>query len=502
MTPCQRRALLRPSLGYKREGGSALMNASLLICLSAFMLLSLAALQAQQTPINLGSAKQVFVDGLLIDSSEGVTLTMNPPVKTGERNLVAEKPWESHRLCAYNSVFEDQGIFKMYYDAIDSQGGRWLCYATSADGIHWDKPALGIVEYQGSKDNNIVFPVEKKDHEPGCVFIDANPNCPPDQRYKMVCSYAGPGGFGTYVFFSADGLHWLPLSDKPSFRGSDTGNVAFWDDRLGRYLAYIRMWNPWRTVGRCETDDLRDFGPEQQVFACDEQDPPDLDLYTNAAIKYPYAENAYFIFPSAYHHYPEPPASKYSNDGPLDIRLAVSHDGVLFAYVDRRPFVPLGLAGTFDDSTAYMTTGLLRAGNELFMYYEGADFTHGAYSTENDKFKSVISRLVLRLDGFVSADAAYGGGSLTTVPITFTGSRLELNVQTSVAGTARVEILDAGGKPIPGFTLADADVIRGNYIAKVVTWKGNADLSSLGGKPLRLHLSLRDAKLYGFQFPE
>lgn len=476
------------------------MNANLWLCIGAVAMLSLAALQAQQGPINVGSAKQLFIDRLFIDSSEGVTLTMNPPLKMGERNIVPEKPWEGHRVCAYNSVFEDQGIYKMYYDAIDNEGARWLCYAVSADGIHWRKPFLGIVNYKGTTDNNIVFPSENKSHEPGCVFIDQNPKCPPEQRYKMVSSYEGPAGFGTYVFYSADGLHWLPLSDRPSFRASDTGNVAFWDDRLGRYVAYIRMWNPWRTVGRCEFDDLRDFGPEQQVFACDERDPADLDLYTNAGIRYPYAENAYFIFPSAYHHYPEPPVGKLSNDGPLDIRMAVSRDGMHFSYVERRPFVPLGIAGTFDDSTAYMTTGLIRSGNELYMYYHGCDFTHGDYNPERDKFVGSISRLVLRLDGFVSADAAYEGGTLTTVPIVFSGKRLELNVQTSVAGTVQVEILDAEGNPIPGFALADADTIKGNYIAKVVTWKGRDDVSSLAGKPIRLRFVMRDAKLYAFQF--
>jgi len=469
------------------------------LCALAF---SLAAARAQQAPVNVGSAKQLFIDDWLIASRQGVRLTMNPPVKTGERNLVPDKPWEGHRLCAYNSVFEDQGIFKMYYDAIDNEGHRWLCLALSTDGIHWRKPSLGVVDYKGSPDNNIVFPPQAKSHEPGCVFIDSNPDCPPEQRYKMVASYEGPGGFGTYVCYSGDGLRWKPLSDKPSFRPSDTGNVAFWDERIGGYVAYVRMWNPMRTVGRCEFDDLRDFGGEQEVFRYDEQDPPDLDLYTNSAIKYPYAENAYFIFPAAYHHYPEPPAGKHRNDGPLDVRMAVSRDGVNFTYVDRSPFVPLGIAGEFDDSTAYMATGVIRNGNELYMYYHGCDFTHGDYNPERDKFVGTISRLVLRLDGYVSADAEYGGGTLTTVPLVFNGKRLELNVQTSVAGTVGVEIQDPEGAAIPGFALSDCGVIKGNYTRKVVTWRGSSDLSALAGRAIRLHFLMRDAKLYAIQFVE
>ena len=452
------------------------------------------------TPMNIGSAKQLFVDGALIATSHGIALTMNPPRKTGEKCIIPDREWEGYAVCAYNSVLEDQGIYKMWYDAIANDESRWLCYATSTDGIRWEKPSLGIVEFRGSKDNNIVFPLEGRNHEPGCVFVDANPKCAPDARYKMVCSYGGPGGAGTYVFASADGLYWRPISDKPSFRNSDTGNVAFWDDRIGRYVAYIRTWTPMRMVGRCEFDDLANFGNEQVVFGYDEQDPPDVDFYTNAAVKYPFAQDIYLIFPSAYFHYPEPPVGKHGNDGPLDIRLAVSRDGIHFTRPDRKPYIGLGVKGNFDDSAMYMTTGFIRRGAELWQYYEGYDFTHGAYNMATDRFKGVISRVVQRLDGFVSADAAYGGGELTTVPVVFAGKRLELNLDASVAGSAQVEILRADGKPVPGFSLAEADAIKGNFIAKTVTWQGRDDVSAVAGKPVQLHFVMRDAKLYAFQF--
>jgi hypothetical protein len=457
---------------------------------------------AKGGPMNIGSAKQLLVDDALIAASQGITLTMNPPRKTGERCIVPDRPWEGYGVCAYNTVMEDGGIYKMWYDAIANDGSRWLCYATSTDGLQWQKPSLGIVEFEGSKDNNIVFPLEKRTHEPGCVFVDANPKCAPDARYKMVCTYDGPGGCETYVFQSADGLRWRPISDTPSFRNSDTGNIAFWDDRIGRYVAYIRTWTPMRMVGRCEFDDLANFGKEQVVFGYDEQGPPDVDFYTNAAVKYPFAQDVYLIFPSAYFHYPEPPVGKYSNDGPLDIRLAVSRDGIHFSRPERKPYIGLGVKGSFDDSALYMTTGLIRRGAELWQYYLGYDFTHGAYDIASDKFKGVISRVVQRLDGFVSADAAYGGGELTTVPVVFAGKCLELNVDASVAGWARVEILGGDGKPVPGFALAEADAIKGSFIAKTVTWQGRDDVSVLAGKPVQLRFVMRDAKLYAFQFVE
>lgn len=467
------------------------------------LMLALNVMLAENHPVKVGSQKQLFVDDYFIQESEGIKLTINPPRKDAKPCIIAEKPWESFEVGGYNTVMEDEGIYKMWYDAMANDGSRWLCYATSQDGIHWEKPELGLVEFDGNKENNIVFPlVEKRGHEPGCVFIDKNPGCPPEQKYKMVCSCDGLGGNGTYLFYSTDGLRWNPISDKPSFRPSDTGNVCFWDKRIGRYVAYVRIWSPMRMVGRCEFDDLSDWGKEQTVFPYDELDPPDMDFYTNAAIKYPFAENVYLMFPSAYFHYPEPPVGKYSNDGPLDIRFATSRDGIHWTRIERRPFVSLGIKGEWDDSAIYMTTGLIRNGAEIWMYYTGYDFTHGAYNIAEDKFKGGIGRLTLRLDGYISADAEYTGGSLTTVPLTFSGKQLQLNVQTSVAGSVQVEILDADGKAVPGFSLSDVDVIKGNFIDKTVRWQGNADVSSLDGKPIQLHFVMRDAKLYAFQFVE
>lgn len=451
-------------------------------------------------PIDIGSEKQLFIDQRLIERAQNVTLRVNPPRKTGEKCIVADRPWESHRVCAYNTVMEDGGIYKMWYDAIDNDGGRWLCYATSTDGIHWQKPALGIVEFQGSKENNIVFPTVKRGHEPGCVFIDRNPGCPADARYKMVCSYEGAAGHATHVFASADGLHWRAISDRPSFRSSDTGNVAFWDERISRYVAYVRTWTPMRMVGRCEFDDLTDFGKEQVVFGYDEDDPPDMDFYTNAAVKYPFAKDVYLIFPSAYFHYPEPPVGKFRNDGPLDIRLAVSRDGIHFSRPERSAYIGLGVKGEWDDSALYMATGMIRRGAEIWQYYAGYDFTHGAYDVRRDQYKGAISRVVQRLDGFVSADAPYTEGVLTTVPITFSGKRLELNVDAGVAGSVRVELLDAEGRPLPGFALRQADAIKGNHIAHTVTWQGSDDVSALAGKHVKIRFVMRDCKLYAFQF--
>jgi len=111
-----------------------------------------------------------------------------------------------------------------------------------------------------------------------------------------------------------------------------------------------------------------------------------------------------------------------------------------------------------------------------------------------------MHRYSMRLDGFASAQAPYSGGELLTKPLTFDGNRLSINFATSAAGSIRLEIQAADGKPIPGFTLADANEQIGNEIDRVVSWKQGDDVSSLAGKTVRLRFVMKDADLYSLQF--
>jgi len=91
---------------------------------------------------------------------------------------------------------------------------------------------------------------------------------------------------------------------------------------------------------------------------------------------------------------------------------------------------------------------------------------------------------------------------MTTKPLTFSGSQLSVNYATSAAGTLKVEIRDADGSPIPGFTLEDSEELFGDSTAQVATWKNGSDVGRLAGKPIQLHFELKDGDLYSFQFSD
>ena len=111
-----------------------------------------------------------------------------------------------------------------------------------------------------------------------------------------------------------------------------------------------------------------------------------------------------------------------------------------------------------------------------------------------------LERLTFRTDGFVAVHAGYQPGELITKPITFAGSKLTVNISTSAAGGGFVEIQDAAGQPIPGYTLADCIELNTDDLARVVSWKNGSDLSSLAGKSIRLRFRLKDADLFALQF--
>jgi len=461
------------------------------------------ALETDRSLIRLdaGSDKQLLLDDGILAEMDGVKITMNRPERRGGPCIVADRPWERALNCFGVTVLQEADLCRMYYNAWDA-GTAWeavellFCYATSTDGVNWGKPDLDIVPYGEAARTNILYPDAEYRKEPGyffgtCVFADANPACRPEERYKMI-----NGDSPTCVWSSPDGLRFRRVFAKPSFRPADTNNLAFYDDRIGRYVAYVRSWDPLRAVGRCEFDDLSDFGPDTIVLSCDDDDQETLDksrftdvsFYNFSAIKYPYAANAYMAFPSAFYHYPEPPVGRLPNDGVADIQLAVSRDGVEWSRPSRGSFMAL----QDDEYGLYMATGIVRQGDELSLYYGVYYNTHGDVLNVSDH----ISRATIRLDGFVSADAAEEG-SLVTVPLAFTGSHLELNV---VGEEVRAALLDETGQPIPGYGLPECDPISGDHTAATVTWGGKSDLKALAGRLVQLRVELRRAKLYAFQF--
>ncbi|MBI2481024.1 MAG: hypothetical protein HYV60_21035 [Planctomycetia bacterium] len=495
---------------------------------------------AQET-MDIGSRRELFVDDALIDRLAGAAeLRLHHPVPR-EVALVHDAPWEGTGS-GYHSVFQDGDLYRMYYKAwhLDVQQGKlnsgrhplYCCYAESDDGIHWRKPELGLHEFQGSTLNNIVVVSGKQgplnvDAGHPAVCKDANPNAPADALYKAIFRSSDPSGL--LPFKSPDGIHWSPMSDAPILGGIgafDSQNLAFWDPNIGKYRAYWRIftagtttdkvWKPAgvRAIRTATSDDLLTWNKHEDLTYVDS---PDEHLYTNQIKPYHRAPHLLIGFPTRYvdrgwsdsmkslpereHRELRASATERYGTAITEGLLMASRDGVRFKRWNEAFLRPgIERPDTWHYGHQYIAWHVVEtksvlpgAPNELSLYAGESYWTGDG---------SALRRYTLRLDGFVSASASMKGGELITKPLTFKGRELHLNVSTSAAGSARVEIQQPDGTPIPGFSLADCNEVFGDSVDRLVTWKNDQALANLAAQPVRLRFVLQDADLYAFQFVE
>jgi len=487
-----------------------------------FLTVALLATCTESATIDVGCRKQLFIDKNLVESSRNVTFTMNSPRRDGKMLITADESWEEKgSIAVYSSVLRDGDRARIWYDLVEVTGDgpydheRRVAYAESKDGLHFVKPKLGLHEVGGSTANNVVLPTTIG----GCsVWID--PKVPPEHRYKTQAK-AYPSG-ELRMHSSPDGLRWKLFAKlRPGPGGHDTQSVVFWDPNVNRYVLFTRykphVRDPnrrYRAVRRLETDDLKSrWGNQTIVMTPDEIDrathkmpteQPPVDFYGACVFPYEEAQDAYIMLVQAYWHWRERAPLKGLGPANFDVQLAVSRDGKTFHRAgERRPFMANGREGQFDSRYVWAMPNPIRMGDELWIYYVGSNRDHYRNidrSAPDGTHLAGIGRAVLRLDGFISADAGYRGGQLTTPLTRFSGGRLELNVATSGGGSVEVELLDEQGQPIDGYSRADSRPINGNSVRMPVRWKSTDDVSKLAGHPVQLRFYMQDCKLYAFQF--
>jgi hypothetical protein len=483
----------------------------------------------QAPPLNLGSRLELLVDDHLIASlTGGARLQLHQPVR---RDIVfqTDAPWEGN-ACAYHSVFQDGPIYRLYYHGLHyrfsgkpaqalADHAPNLCTAESDDGVHWRRPEVGLFEFDGSKANNIVLTPEhlagiEGDPAHAHVFKDANPDCPPEARYKcVVVSWERKG---LYVLQSPDGLHFTPMTKEPVITEGafDSQNLMFWDSVRGEYRCYLRGFrDDYRDILTATSPDCLHFTQPQWL---DYPGAPRQQLYTSQMQPYYRAPHLFLGFPARYTErgWEDPLLDLPGLDERLaraethprygmsitDTLFMSSRDGQSFhrwseAFI--RPGPRQRESWVYGDN--YLYCGMFEtpsatedAPNELSLYA-----SDGYWEGVSNNMR----RYTLRIDGFVSATAPFAGGELLTHPFLFAGGNLALNLETSGAGGVQVECQEADGTPIAGYTLADCPPIMGDHLRHIVRWRGSGgDVRPLAGRPVRLRITISDADVYSLQF--
>lgn len=482
-------------------------------------LLFLPVLVQAAEPLKIGSRLELFVDRHLVERFEGTALKLNPPRDEGEV-LRFDRPWEGV-FSGYGTVLHEGDRYRLYYRGkpdFQSDGvAEVVCYAESRDGIRWERPVLGLHEYEGSRDNNIILTESPIAHN-FSPFLDTRPGVPTEERFKALggAIHKNPGG-GLFAFASADGIHWKKLGDEPVITEGafDSQNVAFWSTHEGRYVAYFRTFTAgvstaeeWRLDGLrgisravsedfltwSETRPMR-YEPAQAEHFYTNQTHPYFrapHLYLATAARFVPGRNALGIEETVALGVPERYA-KAARDT-TDPVLLTSRDGETYDQTFRQSLVPPGLRPErWISRSNYPLLNLVQTGPEEMSFYIQHDY--GAPTAH-------VRRYSWPLDRIASVTAGYEGGEVVTRPLVFAGGRLHLNFSTSAVGSIRVEIQDGNGTAIPGFALEDSTELIGDRLDQIATWGERDDLSALAGKPVRLRFVLKGADLHALRFAE
>ena len=471
----------------------------------------------------ISNKRECFFDDTLINQERTTAeFLLHHPIRK-ESVLLHDAPWEGDS-CDYHNFFYDDGIYRMYYLGLSSSAPEKVvvCYAQSTDGLHWEKPELGICEYNGSAKNNIIVDSPMLFHtqiDNFMVFRDENPSCTPDKKYKAVTRVEKDGKLGLHSMYSADGIHFSYgelLTDVGLF---DSLNVAFWDQHAACYRCYCRGFHEVGNAGVSDSseDNIRDIrymespdfihwtAPKMLDFGNHE----DIALYTNVVQPCPGAEHILIGFPTRY-RYRRDWTGNYDELCGREKRLErmkteprfgmvvtdcafiTSRDGFHFKRYDEaflRPGAEHKINWVYGD--CYPARGFVKTPSDI----EGADDELSMFCPEGqwwDKPAQLI-RYTIRYGGFVSMHSGAKEKMLVTKPFVFDGEDLYINFETSALGYLY-------------FTLTDENGIRyescetfGDKTDRRVAFEEDV-VKKLSGKPVTLEVRMRDADLYSIMF--
>jgi len=472
-------------------------------------------------PIDVG--RQLFVDDFLIENTTLHRTYCIARYHPACPVLKADKPWE----CEGRPASKELGLVKtgakvaapfsdgVWYDPVDSLFKMWYmagyhrttCYATSKEGMHWEKPALDV-----EPGSNVVLrhnpPTSGRDSL--IVWLDQQ-EVDPSRRFKMFYFLRpDPKILNLFSFgerFSPDGIHWSEPVIRPQspqigdrttiffnpFRKVWVWSIKSGDDQLGRVRCYREHPDP--VAGN-------EWGKDDvHLWTCaDKLDPHNPNpkfadvqpqLYNLDAVAYESLMLGLFcIFQG-----PDPENYvKLQKPKRNEVLLGFSRDGFHWYRPDRRPF-----AAAEENDGAWNWSNVQSVGGGCLVVGENLYFYVSGWSSNNIVHDRTMNTglAVLRRDGFASMDAGDTEGTLTTRPVMFHGKYLFVNADAD-KGELRVEVLDKDGKVIKPFTRSKCTRVRVDKTLQAVKWGRKAELSALAGQPVRFRFHLKNARLFSF----
>ncbi len=441
----------------------------------------------------------LLLDSRIVEQTDNARLSVGTVTKHRATPLFSEdKPWEVRFDNLYANIIydEEEKIFKCWYSPFiqdaenkppmekwdevsygrelnklkgDAKRKMGICYATSQDGIRWKKPNLDLVEFKGSKANNLVF----LDPHGAGIFKDSVES-DESRQYKMITGAQPHGSLS--CAFSADGLHWSPLQQIARVRG-DTPNNAFWNPRQKHYVAISReISNGNRTVVRMQSDDFINWSEPTEVL----RGPKTAQTY---AMPVMYRHGIFLGFIAVFNTLTDR----------VTTELAWSPDTVKWHRIDEgNPLIPLApRRGDYDWGYAYAASAPIIIPNGEIRIYYGA--SNGKHTSWRDGFLALAT---LRPDGWAGYEPIDPSvaATLKTSALIASGNALHVTADVS-EGDVSAKVIGENKE-----VLAVSLPLSGRVTNHPVKWSGNFDFSLFKGKTIKLEFTIQRGRLYSFSF--
>jgi len=457
-----------------------------------------------------GHWRRLFLDGATIEEQSGLERVFHAAQPhSANPVLKRDKLWEGEAAITgpyvYGTAFREGEKLRMWYQVLTR--GNHVCYAESRDGINWSKPNLGIIEFNGSKDNNLVVSAYQPEacggghcHNPGVLV---RPGEKDPQRRHALYGFDPEAGHAR-VAFSPDGLHWRydpESAAKIMFTSSDVVNF-FYDVYREQYVTTWKTRNRrGRAVGVAwSKDGLQWTKPfEGPIFAADDLDPDDTQIYGMPVFPY---QGLYIGQPWIYHaryfrygDYSVKKLHEAQEDSPrtMDVQLAWSWDLVNWTRPPHRePFILRGRTGAWDGDMIVCARAPVIVGDQLYFYYGGCKGRH-----DDRRVFAAIGLATLRLDGFCSVRAGGSEGWFISRREPFSKPAVLINARTENSGFVQAEIVDRRNRIVPGFSRQDCIQFTGDSVRQQLNWKTSALPRSKTGD-YKLRFWLKSAELFSY----
>lgn len=437
---------------------------------------------------------EMFVDHELIEHMEKMSLKLHEPIRK-ERVFSFDAPHEG-KTSGYVTVFRHDGKIRMYYRGrthkeSDGTSYELTCLAVSSDGICFERPDLNIVEFEGSRHNNIILKDDEITHN-FTPFIDSDGSVKAVGGHKKIAVNSA----ALYGLQSDDGIHFRKTQETPILTDGmfDSQNVVFYDERIGKYRCYSRYFHNDHLVNPKQYEGVRaiqssvsdDFYHWEKSVRNSYDTRVMEEFYTNATVQL-HGTDHYLSFPKRYVKNRERDFYDSGDTGVSDCVFMSSRDGHHWNRTFMEAYVRPGLdRKNWVNRNNMMALGIIETSNEEFSMYISEN-----YRTDT----AGIRRLSIRKYGFASVHAGYDEGRMITKPFTFSKSRLEINYSTSAVGFVKVSLLDVNRN-----VLAESAKMYGDEIFEQVSF--DTDIKKYNNIPVRLMFECKDSDLYALTFKE